>query len=113
MVVGKPLSSTARSILGKMLASAPVVSHTVFDKQSFKAAFGPEFLSSLDWFDSTRMVCTLAAIQRSWIRLGDMSKFLELDLNHHDALFDAIACGKITIQAMNKTGKTIEEPVHE
>ena len=38
MVVGKPHPSTALNTR-KMLASAPVVSHTVFDKQSFKATF--------------------------------------------------------------------------
>lgn len=38
-------------------------------------------------------------------KLSTLSEFLSIELDHHNALSDAIACGEITVQAVDKLGK--------
>ena len=51
-----------------------------------------------------RFVCTVKAARRTWKlksnRLNRVCEFLEIPLNHHEALSDATACAKIAIAAM-------------
>lgn len=37
-------------------------------------------------------------------RLNTLSEFLEIELDHHNALSDAIACGEITVRAVDQLG---------
>src|SRR4249919_2114073 len=37
-------------------------------------------------------------------KLSTLSEFLEIELDHHNALSDAVACGQITVQAVEKMG---------
>jgi len=53
--------------------------------------------------------CTLEWSRRAWAFLADhrldtVSNYLNIDLKHHEALSDAIACSKIFVEAKNKIG---------
>lgn len=37
-------------------------------------------------------------------KLSTLSEFLDIELDHHNALSDAIACGEITVQAVERMG---------
>lgn len=55
-------------------------------------------------FDSPRFECTVAASRRAWPtlenhRLDTVSRYLGLELDHHQALSDAIACARIYVAA--------------
>lgn len=54
--------------------------------------------------DVPRFDCSLKAARRKWPdlqnhQLNTVSEFLGIELNHHDALSDAIACAKIFVEA--------------
>lgn len=38
-------------------------------------------------------------------RLGTLSDFLDIELDHHHALSDAVACGEITVRAVEQLGE--------
>lgn len=38
-------------------------------------------------------------------RLGTLSEFLDIELDHHHALSDAVACGEITVRAVRQLGE--------
>jgi DNA polymerase-3 subunit epsilon len=66
------------------------------------------FIASLDHYgledEVPEFECSLEWSRRAWSflenhKLHTVSKYLGIDLNHHEALSDAIACSKIYIEA--------------
>jgi len=53
-----------------------------------------------------RFGCTVKASRAAWdlpsAKLNVVCKHLDIPLQHHDALSDAVACAKIAIEAMNR-----------
>lgn len=54
-----------------------------------------------------RFLCTVRLARKTWnvfpTKLPDVCRRLDIELNHHEALSDAVACAKIVIEAY-KTG---------
>lgn len=46
-------------------------------------------------------------------RLNTLSEFLQIELDHHNALSDAKACGEIAVQAVDKLGKNTLAAVYD
>lgn len=98
--------------LVRLLGSTISVSHTGFDRSSIGKAAIVNGLSdpALAWLDTAKVT------RRTWpdyawkgYGLGNVCKHLGYSFNHHDALSDAKACAFILIQAIEKTGFTVEE----
>jgi DNA polymerase-3 subunit epsilon len=46
-------------------------------------------------------------------KLSTLSEFLEIELDHHNALSDAVACGEITVRAVDQLGATTLAAAYE
>ena len=46
-------------------------------------------------------------------KLSTLSEFLSVELDHHNALSDAIACGEITVQAVDRLGQNTLASAYE
>ena len=46
-------------------------------------------------------------------KLSTLSEFLEIELEHHNALSDAIACGEITVRAVDRLGQNTLAAAYE
>lgn len=68
---------------------------------------------------SIKVGCTLKVAQRIWkgivpnCKLGTLSKYLEVDHNHHDSLSDALVCTKIIERAKRVKNVSSEEELYE
>ena len=53
-----------------------------------------------------RFICTVRLARSTWniypTKLPDVARHLKLELNHHEALSDALACANIVIEAQKK-----------
>ncbi len=89
-----------------------VIQHSGFDSGAIKEACGkyklevPEFI----WADSAKIA------RRTWPKgtfngygLGELSSRLGIKFQHHDAIEDAIAAGKVVLEALEITGISITE----
>lgn len=112
MVMGKPTFIDLYPDLKKLLSDRIVVHHTPFDKTAFNQVCNKYSIEipSIKWLDSSKIV------RRTWLQFKDrgyglspVCNFLGIDLNHHDALNDAIASGKIVLSAISETGLSINE----
>lgn len=86
-----------------------VVSHTSFDRSAILRAADKHSLPhpACTWIDTARVA------RRAWPQfsnkgygLANLTEKLDIQFQHHDALEDAIACGKIFALAVEKTGLT-------
>lgn len=92
---------------------AIVVHHTHFDHTAFTHALEKHKLPDFDctWLDSS------VVARRTWEKyairgfgIADICQDFGIDLgNHHDALSDAIACGKILSKAILDSGTTLDK----
>lgn len=103
------------SDLDAYLAGNIVISHTQFDQKAINTACFHHNLPEIKctWLDSTLIA------KRAWPQfsqkgfgLANLSRFLEFEFNHHDALEDARACAQIVAMAIEQTGICAKEWLH-
>lgn len=89
-----------------------VVHHGSFDRTAFTRAYAKYDLNEIDskWIDNTRVVRnTWDQFKSKGYGLKNLTSHFNIELNHHDALSDALAAGKIAILAFEKSGKSLDE----
>ncbi len=93
--------------LNLVLAGQVVVHHTAFDLHALSRACAAVevALPQCDWLDSAKVA------RRAWPQfarrgyaLANISRFLDYQYQHHDALEDAKAAGNLIIAACRETG---------
>jgi len=92
------------------LSSQTIVSHTRFDQIALAAASERYGLALPDcrWIDS-HAIARQVWPEMSRHRLRDLCEALDIELDHHDALSDATACGRIIVAGMKASGLTLEQ----
>lgn len=111
MVQGAPTyASIADTIHGKMRDTV-AVTHTHFDRIALHQASTrwnlPE--PGCKWLDSARVARrTWAECARSGYGLANVCKLIGYEFQHHNALEDAKASGRILLAAMEKTGLDLD-----
>jgi DNA polymerase III subunit epsilon len=109
-VAGKPTFPEVASQLADFLDGAVCVSHTHFDRVSISRALEKYELPDFDttWLDSAR-VARRAWEEFSWggYGLANVCNKIGYEFNHHDALEDAKASGRVLLAAIERTGLDI------
>lgn len=90
-----------------------LVTHTAFDKTSINKAteyYQLPINNNVTWLDSARVT------RKAWPQfaergygLKNICEHLGVAFDHHDALEDAIACGKVLVEACTITGNSIAD----
>ncbi|MFZ1813101.1 MAG: exonuclease domain-containing protein [Rhizobiaceae bacterium] len=110
-VVGAPTYAEASQTLHEMLRDAVAVTHTHFDRVATRQASSRWGIAepTCTWLDSARVA------RRTWIEcasrgygLADVCRLIEYEFQHHHALEDAKASGRILLAAMEKTGLDLD-----
>ena len=109
-VKGQPTLAEVWSDLGNRLRGSYVVSHSGFDRQSFKSAAARHRLPDLDatWLDSVQIAKYAWPEFDSW-NLKSVARELGIPFRHHDALEDARVAAEAVVRASEETGMDIEE----
>lgn len=111
-VKGAPKFSEIYSILQGKIEENVVVHHMPFDRVAFHRACEKYNLEpfNVKWLDSASVA------RRTWEQfshkgygLANLTDFLGIQFQHHDALEDSIAAGKVILEASKKTGFGIDE----
>jgi DNA polymerase-3 subunit epsilon len=98
--------------LNSWLSNRIAVHHMPFDRIAITRACDKYNLEHVQptWLDSAKIA------RRTWEQfaykgfgLSNLAEFLNIEFDHHDALEDAIAAGKVVYEASNIVGLTIEE----
>lgn len=103
-------AATWPSVVACSLREQTIASHTRFDQIALASAsqrYGLE-LPACRWIDSH------AIARQVWPEMGrhrlrDLCEVLGIALNHHDALSDAMACGRIILAGMEASGLALEQ----
>ena len=111
MVKRKPTFPNVYPVLREMFEHNIVVHHSPFDRVAFRKAFDRYGLDpfKVQWLDSVQVA------RKTWqdidggYNLANLAYHLDIEFQHHDALEDAVACGKIVLKACNLTGINIFE----
>lgn len=112
MVKHSPTFFEVYDKLKSLLENNISVHHMPFDRIAINRACEKYQLKELEtnWLDSAKIV------RRAWEEfaysgygLSKISKHLGIDFKHHDALEDAIAAGKVVLEAIDKTGLQIDD----
>lgn len=111
-VADAPTFSDVYSELKTRIEGKIAVHHMPFDRSAINRAcikYGLELIDT-QWLDSARVV------KRTWLQfsqkgygLSNISNFLGINFEHHDALEDAIAAGKVLIEASKQSGLSLDE----
>ena len=112
-VVGQPCLADVIDSFWQFIGDSYLVSHSAFDKTAIKQAcerYRLPFRSEVKWLDSALIA------RRSWAKfayrgssLANVTKFLGIKFKHHDALEDAIACGKVLVAACHKKDLSLDD----
>lgn len=98
--------------LSEMVSGKRLVHHMPFDKCALNRACENHLLDYLPvtWIDSAKIV------RRNWTEfsqkgygLGNITRYLGISYQAHDALEDAIAAGKVVFEAIRQSGNSIED----
>jgi DNA polymerase-3 subunit epsilon len=111
MVKMKPTFPKIYPVLREMFENNIVVHHSPFDRIAFKKVFDKYDLEPFEvqWLDSVQVA------RKTWqdidggYNLANLAYHLDIEFQHHDALEDAVACGKIVINACHRLSFTIED----
>jgi len=112
MVEDAPVFGEVYPGLKRLLAGNMVVHHTPFDPQAFRKAYTRFDLMPIriKWIDSARIVRqTWSDFAKTGYNLANVARYLGIEFKHHDALEDAIAAGKIVVEACRQSGRSMEE----
>ncbi|PHS77821.1 MAG: exonuclease [Robiginitomaculum sp.] len=111
-----PIFSEVFPVIAELLEGVTVISHTMFDRSSFKKAcrlYDVAF-PECDWVDSSMIA------RRAWpdvakrgYGLMNLCERIEFDYTAHDAEEDAIACGQVVVAALEHTGWTFDQAISE
>jgi DNA polymerase-3 subunit epsilon len=109
MVKGKPTFPKVYPILRQMLENNIVVHHSPFDRVAFRKVFERYGLEPFEgqWLDSVRVARKTWENLEGGYNLANLASYLDIEFQHHDALEDAIACGKIVVEANRISNLTI------
>jgi len=111
MVQGKPAFPKVYPVLRQMFENNIVVHHSPFDRVAFRKAFERYGLEPFEvkWLDSVRVARQTWEELEGGYNLANLASYLDIEFQHHDALEDSIACGKIMVKACNYTGIQVHE----
>lgn len=111
-VEGAPEFKDVFSKLNELLAGNTIIHHGHFDRTAFARCYDRFDLQPIEceWLDNTKVV------RRTWdefsargYNLKNLVENFGVELDHHDALSDAIAAGQIFALALTKSGKTVAD----
>lgn len=131
-VIGQPTFAEIWPELVHYAACYPFVAHNAnFDMGVLAAEIDRWQLQS----PSVRFGCSMQLARKAWPKraksfdpdatvaeiiaspenhkLSTLSEFLGVELDHHNALSDAVACGEITVQAVEKMGQSTLAAAYE
>lgn len=94
------------------LSGSLVIHHMAFDRVAISRVIEKYDLQPFEvkWMDTAKIARrTWSEFSMKGYGLGNIAKSFGITFNHHDALEDAIAAGKIFIEATEKTGFNIDE----
>jgi len=99
----KPTFPKVYPKLRRLLENNIVVHHSPFDRIAFHKAFNRYGLEPFDvkWLDSVKVAKQAFAdgCLEGGYNLANLAAYLDIEFQHHDALEDAIICGKIVVEA--------------
>ena len=110
MVQGAPSFNEVYPVLRKLLSENIVVHHTAFDFQAFRNAYARFNLSPINirWLDSSRVVRhTWRQFSKNGYNLANVANHLGIEFQHHDALEDSVAAGKIVLEACRLMNRSV------
>jgi DNA polymerase-3 subunit epsilon len=109
MVQGKPAFPKVYPVLRQMFENNIVVHHSPFDRVAFRKAFERYGLEPFEvkWLDSVRVARHTWEEIEGGYNLANLASYLDIEFQHHDALEDSIACGKIVVEACKKGKLTL------
>lgn len=111
MVSGAPTFSELHGWLNDWLSEQIVTCHTTFDRVAISQASERSHLPApqCTWLDTARVARrTWSDVRSSGYGLASMCDMLAIDFQHHDALHDARACGKIMLSAIDVSGVSLD-----
>lgn len=112
MVAGAPTFPEIFDEVSSQLQEQIVVCHTAFDRTAMSQVIDKYDMPSIlcSWLDSARVV------RRTWqdfawsgYGLANVCEFLGIQFQHHNALEDAKAAGKVLVEAINKSGLALND----
>jgi DNA polymerase III epsilon subunit-like protein len=109
MKIPEMIEAVRERIEGKV-----VVHHSPFDPSALAraaASVGAKTINAL--FLDTVLASEIAWPGQSNYKLPTIARMLDIDLDHHNALSDAIASGKIFVKAVETSGKQFNVWAHE
>jgi DNA polymerase III subunit epsilon len=113
MVAKEPTFPEVYPELREMFENNIVVHHSPFDRVAFHRAYDRFWLEPFDvkWLDSVKVARKAfgSGCLEGGYNLANLARYLDIDFRHHDALEDAIACGKVVTEACRRTGMHIDE----
>lgn len=113
MVEGQPTFGDVYTFLREMLENNIVVHHSPFDRVAFQKAFEKYDLEPFDaqWLDSVRVARKAFGngCLEGGYNLANLAAYLDIEFQHHDALEDALTCGKIVVHATRRLGVPIDK----
>ena len=112
--MSKPLTLTnqrsAKSgLVCGMFENNIVVHHSPFDRIAFRKVFDRYGLDHFDvhWLDSVQVARKTWEGLEGGYNLANLAYHLDIEFQHHDALEDAVACGRIVVEACKKNSMEI------
>jgi DNA polymerase-3 subunit epsilon len=111
-VAKSPPFATIYPRLEDVLGGGFIVHHGHFDRTAFTAAYEIYGLEPLEskWIDNTKVVRrTWEQFSKKGYGLANLVEHFGIQLDHHDALSDARAAGKVFALASEHTGNSLEE----
>ena len=116
MVKGQPTFARVYPKLRRLLENNIVVHHSPFDKVAFHKAFDRFYLEPFHarWLDSVKVASKAFGngTLEGGYNLANLANYLDIDFKHHDALEDAIACGKVVVHASRRMGVEVGQLHH-
>ena len=110
-VQGQPIFPDVYDILRQMFEGSIVVHHSPFDRVAFRKVFERYGLEPFEvqWLDSVHVARkTWQGIEGGY-NLANLAYHLDIEFQHHDALEDAVACGKIVVKACKRIAIDIHD----
>ena len=112
MVARKPTFPKVYPVLRGMFENQIVVSHSSFDRVAFHRAYDRFWLEPFDvrWLDSVKVARKAfgSGCLEGGYNLANLANYLDIDFRHHDALEDAVTCGKVVVEACRRLGIGVE-----
>ena len=110
-VEGQPIFPDVYPVLRRMFENNIVIHHSPFDRNAFSQVFDKYGLEPFEvqWLDSVKVARKTWENLEGGYNLGNLAAYLDIEFQHHDALEDAVACGKIVVEASHRLSYKIED----